>query len=225
MEKRVKGNVKEDAKQSSAAAGATAMETKPMTEGLECKNAEFGICENCHTNIRGQAIHALGKIWHPEHFICAACKKPIAEKKFFVHDDKPYCEQDYSNKFMSKCRACGLPIKEVTIQALGATWHKEHFLCKSCSTPLAGIGFYERENSPFCSKCFENQFSKKCAACNQPIVEMEMMALGKNYHPGCFKCTRCKMPFGKTTFTTINNEAYCTKCNEVTQKLLIARND
>ncbi|KAF6203525.1 hypothetical protein GE061_001856 [Apolygus lucorum] len=210
MEKRGKNSVKEENKQSTTAA----VESKQMTENLEFKSSEFGTCENCHTNIKGQAVHALGKTWHPEHFICAACKKPISGQVFNVHDGKPFCEQDYSNKFLNKCRSCGLPIKDVTIQALGANWHKEHFVCKSCSTPLAGQGFYERENNPFCQKCFESQFSPKCAACNQAIIDTAMMALGKNYHPGCFKCSKCNKPFANevAAFQLIDNEPTCPTC-------------
>ncbi|BES97753.1 LIM domain [Nesidiocoris tenuis] len=224
---------KEDSR-SQVKTGATMVETppsQPMTahsaeSRMPCptvdpKAGETRDCESCRDHIKGQVVHALGKTWHPEHFVCTACKKPISQQFFNIHDGHPYCEQDYTNKFLNKCRSCGLPIKDVTIRALGGTWHKEHFVCQSCSAQLAGQGFFERDNSPFCQKCFEGQFAPKCSSCEKPITETAVLALGKHFHSGCLKCKRCQMDFSDNPFETINGDPYCIKCSTVTQQTLI----
>lgn len=56
----------------------------------------------------------MDQTWHPEHFCCSHCKKPISGQRFNIEDDKPYCVDDYSQLFLKRCNGCNLPIRDVT---------------------------------------------------------------------------------------------------------------
>jgi len=56
---------------------------------------------------------ALGRLWHPEHFICTQCKEPLGTQNFFERDTLPYCERDYYLLFSPRCASCSGPIFDV----------------------------------------------------------------------------------------------------------------
>src|SRR6218665_1566994 len=56
---------------------------------------------------------ALGKIWHPEHFVCVHCRQELGTNIFFERDGHPYCENDYQILFSPKCSLCSGTILEV----------------------------------------------------------------------------------------------------------------
>lgn len=63
--------------------------------------------------IVGQILTALDQSWHPQHFICAECETPLANKTFYEWESKPYCERDYFDLFAPKCAGCKEPITSV----------------------------------------------------------------------------------------------------------------
>eukprot|EP00658_Telonema_sp_P-2_P033334 TRINITY_DN24489_c0_g1_i1.p1 TRINITY_DN24489_c0_g1~~TRINITY_DN24489_c0_g1_i1.p1 ORF type:complete len:420 (+),score=79.40 TRINITY_DN24489_c0_g1_i1:81-1340(+) len=66
-------------------------------------------CEDCNEPVMGEAMRALGGTWHPEHFVCAHCRKPIpAEQGFYHHEEKVYCQRDYEANFTPVCGICGV---------------------------------------------------------------------------------------------------------------------
>jgi hypothetical protein len=34
----------------------------------------------------GKVVNALGKTWHPEHFVCCTCSQPFPGGKFVEHE-------------------------------------------------------------------------------------------------------------------------------------------
>jgi paxillin len=71
-------------------------------------------------------ILALDKVYHPDHFVCFDCKKPIKESKFQENNNEPYCDSCYSKKFLKKCKACGEPIKDVSVLLLTPDTFRKH---------------------------------------------------------------------------------------------------
>jgi hypothetical protein len=53
----------------------------------------------------------MGKNWHPEHFVCAHCRKPFRGQGFFERDGKAYCEKDYTELFGRRCSVCNQPVR------------------------------------------------------------------------------------------------------------------
>ncbi|EPB69225.1 LIM domain protein [Ancylostoma ceylanicum] len=52
------------------------------------RSADRRLCGQCHTSIGDEAVVAMNRLWHPDHFTCTACKRPI--KQTYQVDDKPY---------------------------------------------------------------------------------------------------------------------------------------
>jgi hypothetical protein len=71
---------------------------------------------NQHTRklkLISQIVRAMDHTWHPDHFCCSECKKPITEPKFSERDEKPVCSKCFNEKFAEICFHCNEPITEV----------------------------------------------------------------------------------------------------------------
>ncbi|KAH8852546.1 Paxillin [Schistosoma japonicum] len=57
------------------------------------------LCVSCSLPITGRCVNALGKRYHPEHFLCAYCLHPLQTGTFKEHSVKPYCHQCFTQLF------------------------------------------------------------------------------------------------------------------------------
>jgi LIM domain-containing protein/protein DA1 len=84
-------------------------------------------CKQCKQPIWGNYINALGANWHPEHFLCAACHKPILDASFNTHEDMPYHSECFRQQVAPRCAYCGKPLmKEYLVDYWGTMYCKEH---------------------------------------------------------------------------------------------------
>lgn len=65
--------------------------------------------------LSSQVVTAMGKTWHPEHFVCTHCQEEIGSRNFFERDGQPYCEKDYHSLFSPRCYYCNGPILDVSV--------------------------------------------------------------------------------------------------------------
>ncbi|CAF93402.1 unnamed protein product, partial [Tetraodon nigroviridis] len=49
------------------------------------------LCGSCNQPITGRCISALGRKFHPEHFVCAFCLRQVNQGIFKEQTGKPYC--------------------------------------------------------------------------------------------------------------------------------------
>ena len=89
---------------------------------------------------------ALGKNWHPHHFFCEKCLEPFKPDssgalKYYLHDGKPYCGNDFGKLFAPSCAGCVKPILEGKIEHSDRTWHIDCFVCQ---VYLQNVGFASR---------------------------------------------------------------------------------
>lgn len=166
-------------------------------------------CAECHEQIVGQVITALGLIWHPEHFKCTCCLCLIGTNIFYEKDLQPFCEVCYVKLFSPKCNACNKPILDKMLTALNRQWHLECFSCHSCSINLSDDCFLEINDFAYCKNCYVNELAPKCKKCNNAIVENFISALDSYWHPRCFVCFECGMGFNTSTFYEHSNMPYC----------------
>ncbi|XP_055844772.1 transforming growth factor beta-1-induced transcript 1 protein [Episyrphus balteatus] len=172
------------------------------------------ICHKCNEAISQRIVTALGKSWHPEHFACRECGKPIAESTFNIHEDEPVCSDCFVQKYSGTCFACKRPITEKTIKALGNTWHEDCFICNGpCNGSLVGTSFYERDGKAYCKSDYEQLFAAKCAGCSKSITDNAIIALNVKWHKDCFKCKKCENPISASTFAVEDNKPVCTSCS------------
>ncbi len=68
------------------------------------------ICKACGKPIEGRYLTALGALWHPEHFRCAVCGRPIDEPQFTPLDGKPCHVECYRLRAAPRCAYCGKPL-------------------------------------------------------------------------------------------------------------------
>ncbi|KAG8224514.1 hypothetical protein J437_LFUL004205 [Ladona fulva] len=168
------------------------------------------ICSDCNQEIMSNGVFALSKMWHPEHFKCNECQKPITTDKFYEKDGHPYCENDFNSLFQVKCAKCKDPINDQSyINALNKTWHTHHFFCTECEKPLVGSTYMEKESNPYCELDYHKLFTMKCDACNEPITDFKMVALGKNWHKDCLACQMCKK---NVPMVIVEEKAICYDC-------------
>lgn len=118
-------------------------------------------CAKCSETILKECVHALEKTWHPQCFLCTACKKSIGSGSFHVEEGQPYCTEDFRRMFQSKCASCEFPIEpgDRYLEALGGIYHAECFCCSACQTSLDGQGFVVKNNRPYCPQHGRQKFS------------------------------------------------------------------
>uniref|UniRef100_A0AAV2MT18 Paxillin n=1 Tax=Knipowitschia caucasica TaxID=637954 RepID=A0AAV2MT18_KNICA len=168
-----------------------------------------GVCGACCKPIVGQVVTAMGRTWHPEHFVCTHCQEEIGSRNFFEREGQPYCEKDYHNLFSPRCHYCNGPILDKVVTALDRTWHPEHFFCAQCGSFFGPEGFHEKDGKAYCRKDYFDMFAPKCGGCARAILENYISALNSLWHPECFVCRECFTPFINGSFFEHDGQPYC----------------
>uniref|UniRef100_A0A7N4V2Y1 Leupaxin n=1 Tax=Sarcophilus harrisii TaxID=9305 RepID=A0A7N4V2Y1_SARHA len=188
-----------------------------MLGGLEQDLQNLGIattpkghCASCQKPIAGKVITALGKTWHPEHFVCAHCATELGcGSPFFERGGRAYCSRDYHELFSPRCAYCAAPILDKVLTAMDQTWHPEHFFCARCGEVFGEEGFHEKDKKPYCRKDFLAMFAPKCGGCNRPVLENYLTAMDAVWHPECFVCRDCFQAFSTASFFELNGQPFC----------------
>ncbi|XP_034022955.1 paxillin-like isoform X2 [Thalassophryne amazonica] len=168
-----------------------------------------GVCGACKKPIVGQVVTAMGRTWHPEHFVCTHCQEEIGSRNFFEREGLPYCEKDYHSLFSPRCHYCNGPILDKVVTALDKTWHPEHFFCAQCGAFFGPEGFHEKDGKAYCRKDYFDMFAPKCGGCARAILENYISALNSLWHPECFVCRECFTPFINGSFFEHDGQPYC----------------
>uniref|UniRef100_A0A915PKA0 LIM zinc-binding domain-containing protein n=1 Tax=Setaria digitata TaxID=48799 RepID=A0A915PKA0_9BILA len=116
------------------------------------------------------------------------------------------------------CELCGKAIIEeadVTC-ALGQLYHQNCFTCDMCGRTLRGKKFYKTRGKKYCEEDYlysgMHENAERCAACSHFIMDMVLQALGKSYHPRCFRCEKCKTCLDGVPFALDSEgHVYCTE--------------
>ncbi|CAL7942957.1 unnamed protein product [Xylocopa violacea] len=109
------------------------------------------------------------------------------------------------------CAHCNSYVRGPFITALGQIWCPDHFVCVNaqCRRPLQDIGFVEEKGQLYCEYCFERFIAPTCNKCSNKIKGDCLNAIGKHFHPECFKCSYCGKLFGNSPFFLEEGLPYC----------------
>uniref|UniRef100_A0A3Q3WML2 LIM zinc-binding domain-containing protein n=1 Tax=Mola mola TaxID=94237 RepID=A0A3Q3WML2_MOLML len=154
-----------------------------------------GVCGACCKPIVGQVVTAMGRTWHPEHFVCTHCQEEIGSRNFFERDGQPYCENDYHNLFSPRCYYCNGPILDVS--------------GRLPRSPRVRLVFVAKDGKAYCRKDYFDMFAPKCGGCARAILENYISALSSLWHPECFVCRECFTPFVNGSFFEHDGQPYC----------------
>ena len=112
-------------------------------------------------------LRALGKDFHPEHFVCVSCNESLTGNQYVLTDDHPCCIPCYEQNFTHKCSCCqtriGLDSKDMSYQDLH--WHEDCFKCRRCKITLVEKPFAAKNSLIFCAGCYDAEFATRCDAC------------------------------------------------------------
>ncbi|XP_026855925.2 actin-binding LIM protein 3-like isoform X8 [Electrophorus electricus] len=164
-------------------------------------------CDGCGDFITGEVVAALGRAYHPECFICSACRKP-----FPIGDRVTFCGKKCVCQHCSHTLSSSEPVRihgpshcagckeEITqgqsLLALEKQWHVSCFKCQTCGTVLTGE-YISKDGVPYCESDYHSQFGIRCETCHKYISGRVLEAGGKHYHPTCARCARCHMMFAE----------------------------
>jgi len=113
-------------------------------------------CARCGKPCKGRSVTALGRTWHPDHFLCHICAVPLLESNFLANDELPYCQTHYIQLFGDNCAYCKEPIIKNCVKFLEKAYHDNHFFCGQCQVPLKSGKFTAWDSKALCMPCYES---------------------------------------------------------------------
>nr|XP_042141804.1 actin-binding LIM protein 2 isoform X12 [Peromyscus maniculatus bairdii] len=115
------------------------------------------------------------------------------------------------------CSTCGNVCKGEVLRVQNKYFHIRCFVCKACGCDLAEGGFFVRQGEHICTRDYQRLYGTRCFSCDRFIEGEVVSALGKTYHPDCFVCAVCRLPFPPGDRVTFNGkECMCQKCSPPT---------
>ncbi|KAI0878155.1 hypothetical protein GGS24DRAFT_497220 [Hypoxylon argillaceum] len=115
-----------------------------------------GNCKACQEPITGKSISSAdGRLtgrYHKACFVCATCKEAFSSATFYVHEDRPYCEQHYHKLNGSLCGSCNRGIEGQYLEdEVPQKYHPGCFRCGDCGVVLRD-GYFDVNGKSYCER-------------------------------------------------------------------------
>ncbi|TRY89336.1 hypothetical protein DNTS_003605 [Danionella cerebrum] len=90
----------------------------------------------------------------------------------------------------------------------------ERFDCHYCKDTLLGKKYILKEDTQYCTKCYENLFANCCEVCSLPIGCncKDLSYKDRHWHENCFKCGKCSRSLVDKPFAAKDELMLCTEC-------------
>ena len=137
-----------------------------------------GNCKACQEPITGKSIaSADGRLtgrYHKACFVCATCKEPFSSATFYVHGDRPYCEQHYHKLNGSLCGSCHKGIEGQYLEdEVPQKYHPGCFRCGDCGVVLRD-GYFDVNGRSYCERDAWRRMQAAARAQQQQMMGMGM---------------------------------------------------
>jgi len=151
-------------------------------------------CSYCHKKIETQWLEVDGRYFHPDHFICSNCLKPIAHQRFFIHEDRYYDSVCLVNFVAERCEYCGYPIIDESIYFDAKMYHATCYnefvgqRCVVCGETAQGEFLVDSRGNAVCKEHHDQAAS--CHACRQFLSPVQN-GRWSQYQDGRITCRQC----------------------------------
>nr|XP_020494365.1 four and a half LIM domains protein 2-like isoform X2 [Labrus bergylta] len=90
----------------------------------------------------------------------------------------------------------------------------ERFDCHYCKESLLGKKYIMKEDTQYCTKCYENLFANCCEGCSLAIGcnSKDLSYKDHHWHDQCFKCAKCSRSLVEKAFAAKDDLLLCTEC-------------
>lgn len=159
-------------------------------------------CFRCGESCRGEVLRVQSSYFHINCFTCKVCGCDLAQSGFFMRNGDYLCPLDFQRRHGTACNSCGEFVEGEVVTVLGKTYHPACFVCAICKQPFpAGNCVTFIGKDCLCQRCMEpvspspnaTSYSSNCTGCGRDIKNGQaLLALGGQWHLGCFKCKTCR---------------------------------
>lgn len=191
---------------------------KLLCEGCFDKEAACK-CEKCKLSIGigMKMVTVKGKAsWHDKCFACVRCKQSLLGEKYYHINSDLFCSECQGDHVpVAQCQGCKNSISSTTtyIKHKKRCWHPECFKCIICQSWLASGEHHDVDDNPMCKDCYTAKVSRKCAACQEPIIKTGVQHGLASFHPDCFNCSKCNSNMvNESKVKDVGGELLCCKC-------------
>ncbi|XP_042364227.1 actin-binding LIM protein 1-like isoform X2 [Plectropomus leopardus] len=159
-------------------------------------------CLRCGEPCKGEVLRVQTSHFHIKCFTCKVCGCDLAQSGFFMKNGDYLCPLDFQRLHGTLCNNCGEFVEGEVVTVLGKTYHPACFVCTNCKQPFpAGDCVTFSGRDCLCQRCIrpvsptpnDIQCSSNCSGCGRDIKNGQaLLALGGQWHLGCFKCKACR---------------------------------
>lgn len=167
--------------------------------------------------VQTESLQGSRDIYHLRCFRCCICDSSLEHMEHYIdpHSDMLFCHVDYHETFSPKCAQCSSCIEGDYVQAMGKTYHVDHFFCAQCGKPFQeGQQHHIIEGHAYCSPCHDVKTAEKCWRCSHvfnvsdPIIEV----LDRLWCETCYSCEECGVGLKEEFTLTNDGVVLCEKC-------------
>lgn len=155
---------------------------------------DIKICDYCKDTIKVQFVEIEGKYYHPIHFKCEQCYRPITDLKYYKKTGLYYCEKCFNEKFAPRCVYCKKVIEDKYIVVDGKNYHRDCYndhvaiRCAVTGQPITGEYLVDYWGNNY-SQSVEDRFPR-CGYCGRFISDVTTGG-GVTYSDGRKICNLC----------------------------------
>ncbi|XP_069373278.1 actin-binding LIM protein 1-like isoform X7 [Paralichthys olivaceus] len=159
-------------------------------------------CFRCGQQCKGEVLRVQNSHLHIKCFTCKVCGCDLAQSGFFMKSGDFLCPVDFQRLHGTLCNSCGEFVEGEVVTVLGKTYHPACFVCTICKQPFpAGDCVTFSGKDCLCQRCIrpvspaptDMKCSSNCTGCGRDIKNGQaLLALGGQWHLGCFKCKSCR---------------------------------